>query len=124
MEVHYSRLYRYLILGLGVLNIVIGLTPGNAISLIVGLLFAAFGFIALSRVYLRVEPNVITLYALIGPFKREFPYQSPADVTVDGSRLLVRTEAGTRSVSAPSWMVDQAEWVRVQDEFLKRNDVR
>lgn len=124
MEVHYSKLYRYLILGLGVVNVFIGLTPGNAISLIVGVLFIALGGIALSRVYLRVEPNVIILYALLGPFKREFPYESPANVTVAGGRLLIESGGTTRAISAPRWMVDQVEWAQVQDKFLKKTDVR
>jgi hypothetical protein len=124
MEVHYSRLYRYLIIALGVVNILVGLTPGNTISLIVGVLFIALGGIALSRVYLRVEPNVIILYALIGPFKREFPYTSPADVTVAGNRLLIQSGGTTRAISAPRWMVDQIEWARLQDNFLKKTDVR
>lgn len=124
MEVHYSRLYRYLILGLGVLNIFIGLTSANGISLMVGVLFIALGGIALARVYLRVEPNVIILYALIGPFKREFPYASPADVTVEGSRLLVQSEGRTRAISAPRWMVNQVEWARMQDTFLPKTDAR
>lgn len=124
MEVHYSRLYRYLILGLGVLNIFIGLTPGSSLSLVVGILFLVLGGIALTRVYLRVDENRIILYALLGPFKREFPYASPADVTVDGTRLLVKFGDATRAITAPGWMVDQSEWARVLDKFLPKTDAR
>jgi hypothetical protein len=75
-------------------------------------------------VYLRIESNKITLYALLGPFKREFPYQSPEDVRVDRSRLLVTSGGVTRAITAPTWMVNQIEWARVQDNFLKKTDAR
>lgn len=124
MEVHYSRLYRYLILGLGIFNVVAGFISSSALSLIIGVIFTILGLIAMKRVYLRVGENVITLYSLIGPLKREFPYKSPADITVDKARLLIRTDGGVRSITAPSWMVDQVEWARVQDNFLPRTDAR
>ncbi|MEZ4668657.1 MAG: hypothetical protein R3E39_12160 [Anaerolineae bacterium] len=124
MVVHYSRLYRYFALFMGVLNVVMGVVASNTLSLVVGAVFIVLGAIALSSVYVRIENNVITLYALLAPFKRRIPFQSPDDITVVGPRLFVKTEGVTRMINAPTWMVNQTEWARLQDNFLEKGDAR
>jgi hypothetical protein len=60
----------------------------------------------LTRTYFEVGPDRITLFAVLGPLKREFPFRSRADLRVDGGRLFV----GSRKLPIRRGQANAADW--------------
>src|SRR5262245_9463640 len=46
----------------------------------------------LTRTYFEVGNDRVTLFAVLGPLKREFPFASRADLHIEGGRLFVGGE--------------------------------
>jgi hypothetical protein len=62
----------------------------------------------LTRTYFEVSPNRITVFALIGPLRREYPYSSRADLRIEGGKLFV---AG-KKVPISRGQADAEAWER------------
>jgi hypothetical protein len=77
-------------------------------AVVVGLLPALMGILYLVRPYFLVDRGVVTVPALIGPAKRQFPF---ARLEVDGGKVVAVTSEGTRKkVPVARWMAHPADW--------------
>jgi hypothetical protein len=82
-------------------------------ALVVGLMPMLIGVLYLVRPYFWVSPTSVIVPALIGPAKREFPFQS---LESDGGRLIVVRDDGTRKrVPVARWLAHSADWTAVTD---------
>ena len=62
----------------------------------------------LTRTYFEVGPDRVTVFALIGPLRREYPYSSRADLRIEGGKLFV---AG-KKVPISRGQADTEAWER------------
>jgi hypothetical protein len=77
-------------------------------AVVVGLLPVVFGIMYLVRPYFLVEPGMVTVPAVLGPVKRQFPY---AHLEFDGGKVVAVKPDGTRKkLPVARWMAHPADW--------------
>ena len=60
----------------------------------------------LTRTYFEVGADRVTLSALIGPLRREYPFSSPAELRIENGKLFVRG----KKVAISRGQADAADW--------------
>jgi len=69
-------------------------------------LIAGIGY--LTRTYFVVGADRVTLFAVIGPLRREYPYSSRAELRIDNGKLFVRGQ----KVPISRGQADAGDWER------------
>jgi hypothetical protein len=117
MKVRYNTVVGIIFVVLGAVSTVLGLwltllgdfNP----SVFVGLLCLLLGILYLVRPYFYVHQSAVVVPAVVGPAKREFPFQS---LTFDGSKMIaVRTDGTTKKVPVARWMANTGDWDAVMN---------
>ena len=112
MKVRYNMYVGILFVVLGAVSTVLGLwltllgdfSPG----FIVGVLCLVLGILYLARTYFWVHENAVVVPAVVGPLKREFPFQS---LTFDGGKMIaVRPDGTSKKVPVARWMSNTGDW--------------
>lgn len=116
----YSRFYAWLILGLGALNVMLGLMNMSmggrfSFSLILGVMFCFMGVLYFQRPYFMVEDGTIVIPALIGPVKRQFRIDSADDVRLDNGKIMINDGNRWKRVPVYRWISHPDDW----SEMLK-----
>lgn len=82
-------------------------------SVIAGLLCLLLGVLYLTRPYFYVHQSAVVIPAVLGPAKREIPFQS---LTFDGGRMIaVRADGTTKKVPVARWMSNAGDWDSVMN---------
>lgn len=114
MQVRYNRLIAGLMIGLGVVNIGLGLwliALGQfSPSLIIGFVVAAIGVAYANRPYFYIEDKTIVLPALIGPIKRKFSFKRPGSLEVTESAVRINTDRGWKHVPIYRFLSQGEDW--------------
>jgi hypothetical protein len=114
MQIRYNRLIAGIMIGLGVVNIGLGLwllALGEfATSLIIGLLVAAIGAAYLNRPYFHLEKGKIVIPALIGPVKRTFEFNTSENLEITENKIQVNNGKSWKRVPVYRWMSHPEDW--------------
>jgi hypothetical protein len=112
MRIRYNPVVAIVFIVLGVVCLFLGLwlTMLGEFSpaLFPGLLCPVIGALYLVRPYFWVNPTSVQLPALIGPIKREFPFQT---LELNGNKLVAVRDDGTRKkVPVARWLAHSDDW--------------
>jgi hypothetical protein len=114
MRVGYSRKFVAFNLAIGLGFVLLALaTPHSTaflmyVQLGVGACTLLITPFTLVRPLFEVGDNQITLFALIGPVKRKFPFSDKREVRVEGDRIYV----GSRRLPVKRWVCNRTDWDR------------
>jgi hypothetical protein len=117
MKVRYSPVVSGLLLVLGVACLGLGVwdwTHGTfGPGVVIGVLVALMGVLTLTRTYFRVGHDVVEVLAMLGPAKREYPYES---LVYDNGRLFAVDGAGERRrIPVARWIAHSGDWMVATD---------
>jgi len=77
-------------------------------AVIVGLIPLLLGILYFVRPYFLVEPGSVTVPAVLGPVRRQFPYER---LEFNGSKVIAVHRDGTRKkVPVARWMAHPGDW--------------
>ena len=113
LMLHYNKLYGIIMLTCGVIVGILSLLTRDYLNLFWVLIMFVLGVSVLSRTYVTVEPNNITVYALLGPQKRPFPYTSPGQIKIENGSLFV----DGKRLPVARWLVDASDWTLLENKF-------
>ncbi len=75
---------------------------------IVGLLPILIGILYFVRPYFFVDPHTVTVPAVLGPVRREFPYER---LDLEGNKVVtVRADGSRKKVPVARWLAHSADW--------------
>src|SRR5262245_52336986 len=74
------------------------------------------GISYLVRTYFEVSVDRITLFALLGPLRREYPFSSPSELRIEGGKLFVRGQ----KVPISRGQADSADWERFAQSLTQK----
>jgi hypothetical protein len=112
MKIRYNPVVAIVFIVLGAVCLVLGLwvtmLEGFSPAILPGLLCPPIGILYLVRPYFWVNPMSVELPALVGPMKREFPFQT---LELDGRKLVAVRDDGTRKkVPVARWLAHSGDW--------------
>lgn len=82
-------------------------------AVVVGLLPMLFGILYLVRPYFVVEQGMVTVPALIGPVRRQFPFTHLE--RAGGKVVAVRPDGTRKKLPIARWLAHPADWRTVID---------
>ncbi|TCO64974.1 hypothetical protein [Actinocrispum wychmicini] len=112
MKVRYNLVVGVVLLVLGAVCVFLGLWLAvlgefNP-AVIAGMVPMLIGILYLVRPYFWVNPTSVAIPALIGPIRREFPFQT---LEVNGGKLVAVRDDGTRKkVPVARWLAHSGDW--------------
>src|SRR5262245_7166918 len=117
MKVRYNVAVGVVLLILGAVCVFLGLwlTALGEFSpaAIVGFIPLLIGILYLSRPYFWVHDKTVVLPAVLGPLKREFPFQR---LEFTGGRMIaVRPDGTTKKLPVTRWMANTDDWAAVMN---------
>ena len=114
MTVRYNRRDAVLILaGAGVLAVLLAITPHHRDIAFYGPLLAVLaatlaGTLMLIRPMFALADDRITVFALIGPLRKEFPFAAKTELRIDDDRVYL----GDRALPIKRGRCDATDWQR------------
>lgn len=129
MEISYSRSYTNLLIGIGVVNVVIGVASfvtrsPTTFLLIAGGVLTIIGIWARTRIYFTIQEDRILLHALVGPLTRTFHFNSLEDVSLEGNNLYIIQNGKRIKLPISRWIVDPGDWEILEEEYGKEGLVQ
>lgn len=118
MKVRYNPFVGVVALVLGAVCVFLGLWLAMlgefSPAVIVGLMPMLIGVLYLVRPYFWVHGTSVEVPAVMGPLKREFPFQT---LEVDGGKLFAVSADGTRKrVPVTRWFAHSGDWQAAVDQ--------
>ncbi len=116
MKVRYKK-------SIGVVNIVFGIIlaclyfvlalNGKSSSLLLtgGFLEIMFGILLLTRTYFLVNENSLILYAILGPAKTTYQFQTLDDIKVENNKVTILKDGKRQPIPISAWMADRSDWI-------------
>jgi hypothetical protein len=112
MKIRYKPVVASFFVVLGGVCLLVGLwlsmLGGFNAAILAGVLGLVYGILFLTRPYFWVYPMLVEVVALVGPMKREVPFQT---LELDGRKLVAVRDDGTRKkVPVTRWLAHSADW--------------
>ncbi|HVZ40711.1 MAG TPA: hypothetical protein VHI13_15635 [Candidatus Kapabacteria bacterium] len=120
MSIGYNKVLAIIFLALGGFNVVVNaITHGTPIAFFSGGMSLLIGALYLSRTYFIVEPDRITVKALLGPLTRTYEFSSYSDLVVEngGRSVYVREGSDMRKIRVSRWLSNGSDWDRFVAEI-------
>lgn len=122
MKIHYSQNFTNGILGLGILNVAVGL--GSYLTgsqtwmlLVIGGLIIGVGLVLRSQPYVVINDYSITRYAPIESMTRTYTIRSQDDIVLKAKGLYVRQDGDAIRIPITRAMIDPADWAALEAQY-------
>lgn len=125
MIVRYKRVWAYLFIAMGALNLFLGvwvllLTGKPHFSIFIGILILAIGIGYLTKPYVTVTDRGFVFKAMIGPIERTFEFDSLDRVRVENNKILIQNNGGWKRVPINKFLAHNDDWQSLNELIFSR----
>lgn len=115
MVLRYSKVWAYVLLVGGGINVFLGLwlllLGSFAVSIVIGPLLMLIGYLYLTKPYVRVNPNQLVIYAPLGTVAKTVDYSTTSDLKIENNTIFVRENSAWKKVPVAKFLVQGEDWV-------------
>lgn len=119
MLIRYKKGLAYLFIGMGALNLLMGLMLLRVgiphFSLFIGIIILVLGIGYLTKPYATINEQEFVFPATIGPIKRNLAFGSLDRVRIENNKILIQTNGGWQPVPISRFLVRNEDWQALND---------
>lgn len=88
MTIRYAPALTITLMVLGALLLILGITLGQVLQIILGLILGVLGFLQYTKPWIKIEPHEVQRLNPLGMVLKRFPVRGPLDLVLEGNNLV------------------------------------